>query len=195
VQAQGTTFTQDFEQNPAATSRWYALQTRANHEKQVAAKLNAQSLTAMLPLYTEVHRWKDRNKKIDTPLFPGYVFVKMDLADRMRVVVISGVVRLVGCGNHPSPIPENDMKVITSCLQLRSWARPCSYLTAGSSVSVVCGPLQGLKGILLRRKGVARLVLSVGMIQSSVAVEVDENDVLPDDPVSRMTPFQTYCAA
>jgi transcription antitermination factor NusG len=193
VQDLGTELTPTFEKK--ADNRWYAVQTRANHEKKVAEKLGGQSLTSLLPLYTEVHRWKDRNKKVDTPLFPGYVFVKMDVKERMRVVVISGVVRMVGYGNHPSPIPQSDMEIITNCLQLGNLAKPTSFLALGCKVRVVSGPLQGLEGILLRKKGVARLVLSVNMIQSSVAVEVDENDVLPTDPLSLITPYQTLWAA
>jgi transcription termination/antitermination protein NusG len=173
--------------NVAHENRWYALQTRANHEKKILEKLEAQALTAMLPLYSEVHRWKDRNKKVDTPLFPGYVFVKMDLADRMRAVTISGVVRLVGYGQNPEPIPAPDIELIHSCLQNGTLLRPHAYLPIGCKVRVIAGPLQGVEGVLLRKKGLARLVLSVNLIQSSVALEVNEEEVTPSDPISSIS--------
>lgn len=165
---------------------WYALQTCANHEKKVAERLGAQNIESMLPLYSEVHRWKDRNKRVDAPLFPGYVFVKLDFAERMRATTIGGVVRLVSYGQAPAPVPAEDIELIRRCWQHGSVVRPHNFLVEGSKVRVVCGPLTGLSGILLRRKGAARLVLSVGLIQSAVAVEVSEEDVAPADPVSSL---------
>jgi transcription antitermination factor NusG len=168
----------------AVGSQWYALQTRANHEKKVAERLSAHDIESMLPLFTEVHRWKDRNKKVDAPLFPGYVFVKLALANRMRAITVGGVVRIVSFGQVPAPMSAGDIEIINSCVQNSSLLRPHAFLTDGTKVRVFCGPLAGLTGILLRKKGSSRLVLSVGLIQSSVVVEVSDDDVAPADPIS-----------
>jgi transcription antitermination factor NusG len=170
-----------------AQTPWYALQTRANHERKVAERLNSQDITSIVPIFSEVHRWKDRNKKVELPVFPGYVFVQMDLAERMRAIVISGVVRFVGMGTMPTPIPDAEMEVVNACLRHGGLVRPHAYVMVGSPVNVVSGPLQGMRGILLRRKGVSRLVLSVSLIQSSVAIEVDDTDVVPADPIPFLT--------
>lgn len=173
----------DTELSQAARTTWYALQTRANHERKVAERLSSQAITSIVPIFSELHQWKDRNKKVELPVFPGYVFVQMDLAERMRAIVISGVVRFVGMGSTPSPILDAEMEVVNACMRHGGLVRPHAYVAIGSAVHVVSGPLQGLRGILLRRKGISRLVLSVSLIQSSVAVEVDDNDVVPADPV------------
>lgn len=156
---------------------WYALYTCANHEKRVAAELHARTVEHFLPLYSSVRRWKDRRVILDLPLFTGYVFVRLVLRDRMRVVQIPSVVRLVGFNGQPTPLPDEEMQKLRSGFASMLHAEPCPYLQVGRRVRVRSGALQGLVGILLKKKTSYRFVLSLALIQRSIAVEVDAADV------------------
>jgi transcription antitermination factor NusG len=156
---------------------WYALYTCANHEKRVAAELHAKTVEHFLPLYSSVRRWKDRRVTLDLPLFPGYVFVRLALRDRMRVVQIPSVVRFVGFGCQPIALPDEEMQRLRTGLIGMLHAKPCAYLQAGSRVRVKSGPLQGLEGILKKKKNGYRFIVSLKLIQRSIAVEVDAADV------------------
>jgi len=158
---------------------WYALYTRANHEKHVAAELNARTIEYFLPLYSSVRSWKDRRVTLDLPLFPGYVFVRLALRDRLRVLQIPSAVRLIGFGDHPVALPEGEMEILRSGLCGLPSSAPHPFLTAGRRVRIKSGPLAGLQGILLRRKGSLRFVLSVYLIQRSVVTDVDLADIEP----------------
>jgi len=157
--------------------RWYAAYTCANHEKHVAAELGAREVEHFLPLYSSVRRWKDRRVNLDLPLFPGYVFVRLAFRDRLRVVQIPSVVRLVGFGGLPTALPDTEMEVLRSGLSDGLRAQPHPFLTEGRRVRVRSGPLAGMRGILLRRRGKARFVVSVELIMRSMAVEMDEADL------------------
>jgi transcription antitermination factor NusG len=156
---------------------WYALYIRANHEKRVAAELEARFVEHFLPLYSSVRRWKDRRVTLDLPLFPGYVFVRLALRDRMRVVQIASVVRLVGFNGQPTPLPDAEIQKLRNGFAGMLHAEPCPYLQVGRRVRVRSGALQGLVGILLKKKTSYRFVLSLELIQRSIAVEVDAADV------------------
>lgn len=167
---------------PAAdgdTPNWYALYTCARHEKQVAVQLERQHFEFYLPMYASVRRWKDRRVELDLPLFPSYVFVRLALRDRVRVLSLPGAVRFVASRGIPAPLPKDDMDRLRSGLNCGVHAEPHPYLTAGRRVRVVRGPLSGTEGILLRRKDRFRLVLSIDLIMRSVVVEVDTCDVQP----------------
>src|SRR6267142_150336 len=157
--------------------RWYAAYTCANHEKHVAAELGAREVEHFLPLYSSVRRWKDRRVNLDLPLFPGYVFVRLALGDRLRVVQIPSVVRLVGFGGLPTALPDTEMEVLRSGLSERLRAEPQPFLTVGRRVRITGGPFAGLEGILRRKKTNLRVVVSLELIQRSVAVDVDAADV------------------
>jgi len=161
---------------------WYAAYTCANHEKRVAEQLSVRSVEHFLPLYQSVRRWKDRRVQLQLPLFPGYVFVRIALRDRLQVLQIPSVVRLVGFEGRPTALPEIEIEALKGGLQRQLHAKPHPYLTVGRRVRVKCGPLEGLEGILLRRKGSLRLVLSIHLIQRSVVVDVDAADVEPVGP-------------
>jgi transcription antitermination factor NusG len=156
---------------------WYAAYTCANHEKRVAAELRARDVEHFLPLYSSVRRWKDRRVNLDLPLFPGYIFVHLALRDRLRVVQIPSVVRLVGFGGLPTALPDTEMEIMRSGLSERLRAKPHPFLTEGRRVRVRSGPLAGMRGILLRRRGKTRFVVSVKLIMRSVAVEIDHADL------------------
>ena len=156
---------------------WYAVYTCANHEKRVAAELQARAVERFLPLYSSVRRWKDRRVNLELPLFPGYVFVRMALRDRLRVLQIPSVVRLVGFNGLPTALPDAEMEVLRSGLSERLRAEPHPFLKVGRGVRIAAGPFAGLEGILKRRKKGLRVVVSLELIQQSVAVEVDQADV------------------
>ncbi len=157
---------------------WYAAYTSANHEKRVQMQLQERSVESLLPLYEECRRWKDRSKRLQLPLFPGYVFVRLALRDRLEVLRIPGVARLVSFNGDPVPLPESDIEALRKVLAGRSMrALPHPYLTVGRRVRIVCGPLAGMEGILKRRKGNFRFVLSVELIRCSFAVDVAAAEV------------------
>jgi len=170
---------QDVPAMHAQDLQWYAVHTRARHEKRVRRQLEERSLEVFLPVYESVHRWNDRRALVSLPLFPGYVFVRIRLADRMQVASVSGVVRLVGCQGRPTPVPDAELAALRACCAGQVRMEPHPYLVTGKRVRIKAGPLAEMMGILVRRKGRFRLVLSVNSITRSVAVEVDANDVVP----------------
>jgi len=158
---------------------WFAAHVRSRHEKKVALQLQNSDLECFLPLYQARHRWQDRNMIVSLPLFPGYVFIRIRPRERLRVVTISGVVRLVGIHGQPTPIPAHDIESLRHCVSRDGSLQPHPYLSVGRRVRIKSGPLAETEGILARRKGRCRLVLSIHLIERSVAVEVDAGDVQP----------------
>lgn len=159
--------------------RWYAAYTSANHEKRVAGQLCVRAVEHFLPVYSSVRRWKDRRVTLQLPLFPGYVFVRMALQERLRVLQIPGVAKLVGFGGIPAALPETEMEALKAGLASGVRAEPHPFLRVGRRVRVKSGPFLGLQGILKRRKTAARLVVSLDLLQKAMAVEIDEADVEP----------------
>jgi transcription antitermination factor NusG len=162
-----------------AEARWYAAYTCANHEKRVSEQLGVREVEHFLPLYSSVRRWKDRRVMLDLPLFPGYVFVRMAMRDRLQVQTVPGVARLVGFNKTPAALPDDEIDALRTSLGDAVRAEPHPYLTAGRRVRMRTGPLAGMEGVLLRRKGGFRLVISIDLIQRSVAVDADMADVEP----------------
>lgn len=158
---------------------WYALYTCANREKRVAAEISARGIEHLLPLYRSVRRWKDRRVQLELPLFQGYVFVRLPLRDKLRVLQIPGVVHLVGFGGHPVPLPDDEFAILRQGLADRLSAEPCPFLTVGRRVRVIAGPFAGIEGILRKRKNSLRVIISLLLIQQAVAVEVDLTDIMP----------------
>jgi transcription antitermination factor NusG len=156
---------------------WYAVYTCANHEKRIAAQFDERSIENFLPLYETVRRWKDRRMRIALPLFPGYIFVRHSLRKRLDILQVPGVVRLVGFNNVAAPLPIEDIETLRNGLKRAYNAEPHPYLTIGRRVRVVHGPFDGLEGILLRRRGKLRVVLSIHLIMRSVVVDVDVANV------------------
>jgi transcription antitermination factor NusG len=163
----------------SATCSWYAACTRARHEKKVAEQLEERGIECFLPLYRSARRWKDRRKMVDLVVFPGYIFVRLVLRDKLRVLQLPGVARFVSFNGHPAALPENELNALRNGLSREVKAEQHPYLTAGRRVRVVYGPLSGAQGIFLRRKNDCRLVISIDAIMRSVALEVDEADVVP----------------
>jgi transcription antitermination factor NusG len=158
---------------------WYAAYTCSRHEKRVAEQLQERGIEHFLPLYRSVRRWKDRKKELELVLFPGYVFVRLDLADRLRVLQLPGVVRFVSFNGQPAALPRDDIEGLRNGLSHNLVAEHHPFLKVGRRVRVISGPLSGAQGILVRRRNDSRLVISIEAIMRSVAVEIDATDVVP----------------
>jgi transcription antitermination factor NusG len=158
---------------------WYAVYTSANHEKRVAEQLGVRNVPHFLPLYKSVRQWKDRRVELKVPLFPGYLFARIALLDRLCVQQVPGVVQLVGFGGMPTALPEGQIDVLRAALESGVRAEPHPFLRSGRYTRIKAGPLAGLQGILVRRKNQARFVLSVELIQRSVLIEIEEAHLEP----------------
>lgn len=165
---------------------WHALYTRHQHEKVVAEHLAGKGAETFLPLQTAVHAWKDRRKTLSLPLFPCYVFVKSGIDNWVRVVSTPGVHHMVMFGEQPAIIPESEIAAIRLVIENGLPIEPFPYLKVGDWVRVKAGSLEGLEGILVRKKNIFRLVLSIDMLGKSAAVEIDGALVEPvSSPASR----------
>ncbi|MBZ5701431.1 MAG: UpxY family transcription antiterminator [Acidobacteriia bacterium] len=162
-----------------AEPHWYAAYTCAQHEKRVAEQLAERVVEHFLPLYASVRQWKDRRVRLELPLFPSYIFVRLALRDRLRVLQVPSVVRLVGFGGLPTALPDEQMEILRAGLGGELRAEPHPFLTEGRRVRVVRGSLAGMEGIVVRKKKQMRLVVSVELIQRSMAVEMDAGDLQP----------------
>lgn len=158
---------------------WYALYTCPRHEKCVAQQIEQRAISCFLPVYRSVRRWRDRRKVLELALFPGYVFVQLALEDRLRVLQLPSAVRLVSFNGQPAVLPDAEIDGLRDRLNRGGPVEPFPYLRVGRRVRVCGGPMQGLEGIIVRRKDRCRLVFSLDLIMRSVAVEVDECDVEP----------------
>jgi transcription antitermination factor NusG len=162
-----------------STPAWFAVWTRSRHEQVVREQIQEKGIEAFLPTVTRWSRWKDRRKKVDWPLFPGYCFARFNPADRLSVLKCTGVVSIVSFNGDIAPIPDIEIdslrRLVTSQLQYD----PCPLIKEGTMVEVVHGPLKGVVGRLLRKGAHARLILAVDLIGQAVSVEVDAADVKP----------------
>jgi transcription antitermination factor NusG len=166
-------------ERPLPVEHWYAVSVRPRHEKVVTRHLERQGLNYFLPVYRSVRRWKDRRKELDMALFPGYVFVNLNLRDRLGVLQAPGVVQFVTFQGQPAAVPESEIRALESSLSPGLWPQPHPYLRQGKKVRVKNGPLVDAEGIMIRRKEGSRLVLSIDLIMRSVMLEIDEADVEP----------------
>lgn len=162
---------------PNLTFDWYALYTRHQHEKNVARALAGKGLEVFLPLYTAVHRWKDRDKKLLLPLFPCYVFLQSPVERWQTILSTPGVHSVVGFAGQPAMIPRSEIEAVRKVVGSSITAEPHPFLKCGDRVRLRAGPLEGLEGLLLRKKNLWKLLVSVEMLQSSVAVEIDASMV------------------
>lgn len=159
--------------------RWYAAYTRSRHEKSVADQLHRKEVETFLPLYQTIRRWKNGDHRVELPLFPGYAFVRIALKDRMQVLKVPGVVHLVGFGGTPTALSAEEVESLRRALSGGVKASPHPYLTEGRRVRITSGPLAGREGILVRRKTALRMVLSIDLIQRSIAVDVEASSLEP----------------
>ncbi len=158
---------------------WYAVYTRSRHEKRVAQQFTYRAVETFLPVYETVRRWKNGRHLIQLPLFPGYAFVRIALRDRLDVLKIPGVVRLVGFNGTPTPLAEEEVESLRRALAGGMRAEPHPYLRVGQRVRITAGPLAGREGILMRRKGNLRVVLSTDLIQRSISLDIEASALEP----------------
>lgn len=156
---------------------WRALYTRHQHEKSVSQLLSGKGLETFLPLYDTARRWKDRVKHLSLPLFPNYVFVFGGLKDRAKILSTPGIYDFVRVAGVAASIPSEQIEVIQRVVEGGLSAEPHPFLKAGDRVRVKSGPLEGVEGILVRKKNLYRLVLSVVLVVRSISVEVEAADV------------------
>jgi transcription antitermination factor NusG len=161
---------EDYRQGSAG---WLAIHTRHQHESLAARSLAYKGFEVFLPVYTRVRRWSDRIKELSAPLFPGYVFLRAELSQQIRILTTPGVLGLVGFAGVPAIIPDAEIEAVQQTIARRMQVEPFPFLKCGDWVRIMGGPLEGLEGILVRNKKQFRLVLSVLLLQKSVAVEVD----------------------
>ncbi len=156
---------------------WYVAHTSANHEIRVTQHLRERSIENFLPLYDSVRRWKDRRIKLQLPLFPGYVFVRLPVRERLKVLQVPGVARLISFNGQPAALPDKEIEALRTGLAAQLHTEPHPYLTVGRWVRVKSGALEGLEGILIRKKNTCRVVVSLDLIMRSASVEVDASDL------------------
>jgi transcription antitermination factor NusG len=185
--------------NATLTQRWYALQVWTRKESVIATELEAKGFECFLPMYTSVRQWSDRVKQVELPLFPGYLFCRFEPNNRRPLVVTPGVLQIVGVGKSPAPLDDAEITGLQAAADSGLPRQPWPYLSAGTRVKVVHGNLSGLEGILINFKGNHRVVLSVSLLQRSVALEVDLSWVMPLEEVrvgqSGKAPARTAIAA
>lgn len=162
-----------------STHPWWAIWVRSRCEKVAAESLRAKGYEVFLPLYRSRRQWSDRVKVVEQPLFPGYIFSRLDIRERMPVIQTPGVVSFVGASGEPEPVAESEISMIQQIVESGLPVGPWPYLKEGQQVEISHGPLKGLRGILTRIKNEFRVVVSISMLQRSVAVEVDRETVRP----------------
>ena len=158
---------------------WFALRVKSNFERVCALHLHQRGYDEFLPVYRIDRRWSDRIKKTEQVLFPGYVFCRMDPNDRLPVLTIPGVIGLVGIGKMPIQVDEHEIQAIRTMIASGCPLAPWPFLKSGQRVLIDRGPLAGIEGLLLEVKRSFRIVVSISLLQRSVAAELDADWVQP----------------
>lgn len=164
---------------PAVERKWYAVYTVPQNEKSVVRHLEGREVESFLPTYESTHVWKNQQRvKVVLPLFPTYLFVRIQSAERSAVLAAPGVIRMVGNSRGPLPLPESDIEFLRSDF-CRERLEPYRDLVLGQTVRVKCGPMQGVQGVLMRKKNSLRFVLTLELINQHAAVEVAAEELEP----------------
>ncbi len=163
----------DFSAPLSSLLPWYAIRTKANQEKAASLILDHKGFESYLPLYRTRRRWSDRTVEAELPLFPGYFFCHFDITKRLPIMTVPGVVSVLGFGKEPAPIPESEIEAVQTILRSGLVAEPGPFLYEGQRIRINRGSLEGLEGILLKKKSEWRMSVSVSMLQRSVSVEID----------------------
>ena len=167
------------------TSRWFALRVKSNCERTVAAVARNKGFEEFLPLYHSCNRWSDRIKSAEVPLFPGYIFCRIDPRFRLPILTIPGALHFIGIGKVPVPIDDSEIVAIQNAVRSGLPIVPWEYLDAGQLARVDHGPLAGLEAILIRSGKQHRIVVSVSILKRSVALNIDRDLVTPLGPDRR----------
>ena len=158
---------------------FYALRVRSNFEKTVVAHLTGRGYSPFLPAYKTKRMWSDRMREIEQPLFPGYVFCRFPIESRLPVISVPGLIMIVGAGRCPLPVDEHEIAEVRHVLEAGWPMEPWKFLESGDQVVIDQGALRGVGGIMVSTRGECRLILSVTLLQRSVAVEIDRDWVRP----------------
>lgn len=169
----------------AADPHWYAIQTRAKHENRVAAELREKDIETFVPFAREVHRWSDRNRVLDVPLFPCYAFVSTVITPTVQTIVLQhpSVLRWIGFQGRPSPIRDEEIISIQAVMRSGVPVRTHAFVNFGDRVRIRGGSLDGVEGVLIGNEDERKLIVSVEMVGQSVAVSLNNYEV---ELVSRM---------
>ena len=167
--------------------QWYAIRVRSNRERVAADALHGRNLEVCLPMYREHRNSRNKARLVELPLFSGYVFSRFDARDRLPILTVPGVVHIVGFGKDPQPIDPREMASVFALVQTRLPAIPHPYLNVGNRVQLRFGPLRGVEGVVLAHKDETKLVMSVSLLQRSIAVDVEREWV--DGLLPRQTVF------
>lgn len=169
-----------FESRSGGDDAWYAIRVRSNFENSVSDNLQGKGYNVFLPLYSGERLWSDRVKKVTVSLFPGYLFCRFNVQDRLLPILTTpGVVAIVGSGKNPLPVDDHEIAGIHALLRSGLAVRPWPFLAVGSEVYIENGPLAGLEGVITNTDKVYRLILSVSLLGRSVAVEIDREWARP----------------
>jgi transcription antitermination factor NusG len=155
---------------------WYAAYTCGRHEKYLAEQCEQHGITAFLPLYAVQRQWKQRRARVLLPLFPSYIFVRMALTERFRVLALPGLVSLVSFHGRPAVVPDNQIEALRKAVTLGR-AEPCAYLQSGKRVRVTAGPLFGLEGIIQELESDVRVIVSFEWMNRSVSIALDATEI------------------
>ncbi|MBZ5676592.1 MAG: UpxY family transcription antiterminator [Acidobacteriia bacterium] len=158
---------------------WFALRVRSNYEKVASLHIRERGYEEFSPSYMAERQWSDRKKTMERPLFPGYVFCRLDAYNRLPILTIPGVVGLVGFGSRPTPVPDQEIEDVRTMIGSGLLVTPWPFLDPGQTVLIERGPLKGIEGVLQSVKGRLRLVVSINVLRRSVATEIDRSWVRP----------------
>ena len=167
---------------------WFALQVRSRWENATEGLLQNKGFETLLPTYPATRRWSDRSKIVESPLFPGYVFCRFDIHDRLPVLITPGVISVVGRGKTPIAVAESEITALQIVIRSGIQTQPWPYLEIGERVRIKNDVLEGMEGILTNFKGHQRVIISVVLLQRSVALEIDRSRIL------RLSPARTTSA-
>jgi transcription antitermination factor NusG len=167
--------------------RWYAAYTYPRHEKVVAEQLESKGVESFLPTTTVASRWKDRIVRIHLPLFPSYVFARVELCRRVAVLTVPGVIRILSANGAPIPIPDSEVDAVRRCISEGAKLEAHHFMVSGMRARVHSGPFSGLEGIVVEANEKCKVVVSISAIHQSIALELDREYLEPILPAKRIS--------
>jgi transcription antitermination factor NusG len=166
-------------QTEQSNHQWFALRVKSRHEKAVALAARGKGFEEFLPLYRWRQTWSDRSKWVEMPLFPGYVFCRLDPARRLPLLTIPGVLNFVSMGRTPVPIEDAEIASVQAAIRSDLVTEPCSFVDGGQRVRLERGPLAGTEGVLIEAAERHQVVVSLTILRRSIAVNIERRWVEP----------------
>jgi transcriptional antiterminator NusG len=158
---------------------WFALQVRPRHELVAARMLRSKGFEEFVPTYSAKRQWSDRQKRIEFPLFAGYVFCKFYPVKKLPIINTASVIRIVGTNQGPAAIADQEIDAIRKAVQSGQSVQPHPFITIGSKVRIEEGPMEGVEGILIGQKKGSQMIISVGLLQRSIALQIEGYAIAP----------------